>query len=192
MKGVTVAQTIVSVFKYQEGVEAAIKQLKDLGYNPSEFSIVMKDVHKREEIENNTAANMTKGALSGALTGGILAGVAGLVVGLGLVTLPGLGAVVVAGPIATALGLTGAAATVTTATVTGAVGGGLIGGLIGTGFSREDAAKYEEFVRAGGILLIVPARDVRTDEVRDILAKHGATDIRQLDLHAQTSEYKPA
>lgn len=186
------AQTVVCIFKYQEGVEGAINELKDLNYDPAEFSVVMKDVQKAEEIEQNTGARMAKGAVSGAVAGGVLAGAAGLLMGLGVITLPGVGALLVAGPVATALGLTGAAATATTAAVTGAVGGGLIGALAGVGFSKEDAAQYEEYVRAGGILLIIPTRDRRTDEVRDIVSKHGATDIRQLELHAQTSEYRPA
>lgn len=186
------AQTIVSVFKYQEGVEGAINELKDLNYDPAEFSVVMKDIRKGEEIEKNTGVDISKGAVSGAVTGGVLAGVAGLLMGLGIITLPGLGALMVAGPIASALGLTGAAATATTAAVTGVVGGGLIGALAGFGFSKEDATKYEEYIRAGGILLIIPTRDRRTDEVRDIVAKHGATDVRQLELHAQTAEYQPS
>lgn len=184
------SQTIVSIFKYQEGVESAINELKDLNYNPAEFSVVMKDVRKRDEIQKNTGTDMAKGAVSGVVAGGVLAGIAGLLVGLGIVTIPGVGALLVAGPLASALGFTGAAATTTTAAVTGAVGGGLVGALIGLGFSREEAAEFEEYVRGGGILLIVPARDKRTQEVREILAKHGATDIRQLELHGDISKYQ--
>ncbi len=186
------AQTVVSIFRYQEGVENAINELQNLNYDPTEFSVVMRDVRKAEEIEENTGASVAKGAVSGAVTGGILAGVAGLLVGLGIITMPGLGTIFVAGPIATALGLSGAAATATTAALTGAAGGGLIGALAGYGFSSEDAARYEEFIRGGGIMLIVPTMDRRTDEVRSILSKHGATDVRQLELHASTASHRPA
>ncbi len=93
------AQTVVSIFKYQEGVENAINELKNLNYDPTGFSVVMRDVRKVEEIEENTGASVAKGAVSGAVTGGVLAGVAGLLVGLGIITIPGLGAIFVAGPI---------------------------------------------------------------------------------------------
>lgn len=177
------AQVVVGVFKIQSNAEGAIQALKDLNYDPKDFSVVMKDITKAQEVESNTGASVAKGAASGAMTGGLLAGVAGLLVGLGIVTIPGLGALFVAGPIASALGLTGAAATTTTAALAGAAGGGLIGALAGLGFSHEEAVQYEEQVRGGGILLAVPVRDMRTKEVREVLTKHGATDVRQLELH---------
>lgn len=186
------AQTIVSVFKYQEGVESAINELKDLNYDPKGFSIVMKDVREAQEIEESTGVSAAKGAVSGAITGGVLAGVAGLLVGIGAITIPGLGGLLIAGPVAGALGLTGAAATTTSAALTGAAGGGLIGALAGIGLPKDEATKYEENIRGGGILLIVPTMDRRIDEVRGILSKHGATDIRQLDLHAETGMYEPS
>lgn len=184
------AQAIVSIFKYQEGVEGAINELKDLNYNPAEFSVLMKDIKKGETLDDKTGATIAGGAISGAVTGGVLAGVAGLLVGLGVISFPGVGALLVAGPIASALGLTGATAAATTAAVTGVVGGGIIGALAGAGFSREDAVRYEEYIRAGGILLIIPTRDKRITEVRDIVSKHGATDVRQLELHSQTADYQ--
>jgi hypothetical protein len=40
------------------------------------------------------------------------------------------------------------------------------------------------------MLLAVPTRDQRTDEVRNILEKHKATDVRQLNLPASAKEYR--
>ena len=70
--------------------------------------------------------------------------------------------------------------------------GGLVGALVSLGFSQQEAQEYEEFIRAGGILLIVPTRDRRTDEVRDILAKHHATDVRQLELSNNIEQFETA
>jgi len=176
------AQTVVSIFKYKEDLESAINELKDLHYDPKQMSVVMKDIQEAETIEKSTGAQVSGGAVSGALTGGVLAGLTGLLVGIGVLTIPGLGAILVAGPIAGALGLTGAAATTTTGAIVGVVAGGLVGGLLAAGFSKEDAKKYEEEIKGGGMLLAIPTLNKRTDEVRDILKKHKAYDIRQLDL----------
>ncbi|MDQ3008921.1 MAG: general stress protein [bacterium] len=177
------AQTMVAMFANQQDVEDAINQLKSLNYDPKELSIVMKDVHKVEEIEENTGTKVVAGAVSGGITGGVLLGLAGLLVGIGAIAIPGLGGVLVAGPVASALGLTGAAATATTGAVTGAIAGGLLGGLMSLGFSKDDAAMYEEKIKAGGILLAVPTIDERTNEVRDVLSSHHATDVRQLSIN---------
>lgn len=178
------AQTVVAVFKYHKDVEAAIKQLRELNYNPADFSILMKDIQVANEIHESTGVHVAKNTASGAVVGGALAGLTGLFVGLGVFTLPGLGAILAGGPIASMLGLTGAAAATTTATLSGILAGGLIGALVSLGFPQEEAQKYEEFIRAGGILLVVPSKDLRTQEVRDILTAHGASDIRQLELFA--------
>ncbi|CAN5145148.1 hypothetical protein BH09PAT2_BH09PAT2_04420 [soil metagenome] len=184
------AQTVVSIFKYKEDIENAINELKDLHYDPKQMSLVMKDIQKAESIEESTGAKVSEGAASGAVTGGILAGLTGLLVGIGAITIPGLGALLVAGPIASALGLTGAVATTTTGAISGAVVGGLVGGLLSLGFPQEVAQKYEEEIKGGGMLLVVPSLNKRTDEVRNILEKHKAYDIRQMDLPAGTEKYR--
>lgn len=175
------AQSIVSMFKYHKDVEEAVKELDHLGYNTKEMSVVMKDIEEKKRMDN-MGVQVSEGAASGVVTGGILGGVAGLLVGLGTLTIPGLGPLLAAGPLATALGLTGTAATTTTGALAGAVAGGIAGALISLGFPPEEAKRYEEEIKAGGILLMVPTLDERTNEVRTVLNKHNARDIRQLDL----------
>ncbi len=175
---------MVSIFKYEDDVEGAVKELEKLGYNTKEMSVVMKDVRKTGEMEN-MGVHVSEGAASGAVAGGALGGIAGLLVGLGIITIPGIGPFLAAGPLATALGLTGAAATTTTGAVTGAAAGGIVGALTSLGLPREEAEHYEEQVKAGGILLVVPSMDERTGEVRSVMEKHKASDVRQLDLSPQ-------
>jgi hypothetical protein len=69
----------------------------------------------------------------------------GLVAGLAALAIPGVGPIIAAGPIFTAL--TGAGI--------GAAAGGLIGALANTGMPEEDARIYAEEVRRGGVLVIV-------------------------------------
>ncbi len=176
------ATSVFGIFKYENDAESAINELKDLNYDPKDITIVMKDLHKAENIQSNTGAQAAQGAATGAVAGGAIMGLAGFLVGVGAITIPGIGALLVGGPLATALGLTGVAATTTTGIVTGAAAGGLAGALINLGFSQTEAQEYEEQIRGGGILIAVPARDSRTNEVRNILEKNKASGVRQLEL----------
>ncbi|MFA5136433.1 MAG: low temperature-induced protein [Patescibacteria group bacterium] len=179
------AVTVFGIFKNEIDAEAAIKKLEALNYSPKDLSVVMKDVKKTEGDNPTAVESLSKGALAGAVAGGAAVGLAGLLVGIGAVTIPGIGGLLVAGPVATAFGLTGAAAATTTGAVTGLVAGGFVGALVNLGFSQSEAQQYEEEIRGGGILLAVPTRDMRTAEVRKILEDHNASGVRQLELPAK-------
>ena len=83
--------------------------------------------------------------------------------------IPGIGAILAAGPIAAALVGAGA----------GAVAGGLIGALVDLGVSETDAEYYAEAVRRGAALVTVRTDASRTDEAERIMQQHGAIDIEE-------------
>ncbi len=170
---------VLGVFLNREDAEGAINRLDEEGYKPEDISIVMRDQGEGEMIADSTGAKMAEGAVSGATTGGVLGALAGLLVGTGVI--PGLGALLIGGPIAAALGLTGAAATTISGAVTGALAGGLIGVLTNLGLSEEDAKVYEDRIREGGILVAVPARDAHEQEVSRILEDYGADQVKIVD-----------
>jgi hypothetical protein len=176
MAGVT-----LGVFTNREAAEAAIEDLHDTGYNPKDISIVTRDTTISRDIAQDTGASVAEGAASGATTGGILGGLAGLLIGIGIITVPGIGGLLIGGPIAAALGLTGAAASTVQGVVTGALAGGLIGALVGLGVPEEDARVYESRVKAGGILLAVPSSDSAAREARLILDDHGAEQTKFIE-----------
>ena len=121
-----------------------------------------------------------EGAGAGAVGGTVLGGALGLLVGAGLLTIPGIGPVLAAGPIAAAIGTT--AATVGAGALGAGIGaatGGLLGGLIGAGVPDEDARFYTEGVRRGGTLVSVATDDSMAATARDIMSRHGAVDIEQ-------------
>ena len=104
------AKTVLGVFANRDDAEDAINRLEADGYNPKDISIVMKDHKTAEYIRDNTGADVA--------TGGVLGALAGLLVATGIV--PGIGAILIGGPVAVALGLTGTAATTLSgATLTG-------------------------------------------------------------------------
>ena len=172
------AKTVLGIFTVRQGAEDAINELKDLDYNPKDVSIVLRDKQVKEEVEDNTGANVAGGAVSGAAAGILLGGLAGLVASIAI---PGLGAFFIGGPIAASLGLTGAAATTASGATTGALAGGILGALSGFGLSDDEAKYYEERVNSGGILVAVPVRGDESGEVEDIFRKNDASDIKTID-----------
>lgn len=184
------AKAVIGLFKTEDAASSVIDKFKELGYDPKEISVVMKEMKSAGTIKQGTGENIAAGATSGALTGGAIGALAGLLIGIGAIVLPGIGGILIGGPLAAALGLTGAAATTASGAVTGALAGGLVGGLTGLGIPAEEAKVYEDEIRGGGVLLVVPARDNRVDEVRDIFEEGNAYSIRQIDLPRPTEPIK--
>jgi len=178
-------KTVLGIFADQEDAIQAIDELKELGYNPKDLSIIMKDKVAGEQIANDTGADVATGAVSGATTGAIVGGLAGLVAA---VAIPGLGAFFIGGPIAAALGLTGAAAATTSGAVTGAVAGGLLGALTGLGLSEDDAKTYETHINEGGILVAVPAHHGDEAQVEEMLTDAGANDVTIISTESRGAE----
>lgn len=176
------AKAVIGLFKYQDDAGKAVDKFKNLGYDAKDISVIMKDVRDTGSVGKGTTEHVVAGAGSGALTGGVFGALTGLLIGIGAITIPGIGALLIGGPIAVALGLTGAAVTATSGAITGALAGGLVGGLVGLGVPEEEAKIYEEEIRGGGVLLIVPARDERVEEVQRILEEYRARSMRQIDL----------
>ena len=120
----------------------AVDSLMEAGFRRRDISLLMSDrTRARYFPEEPTRAP------EGAALGGTLGAVAGGLVAL--VSLASPGGIVVAGPIAALL--TGGAA--------GAVGGGLLGALVGAGFSKEEARRYERWIIDGGMVVGVRCDD---------------------------------
>lgn len=177
-------KTIVGgVFRDSEEAVRSIERLKESGFNPHDISVLAKNDDELEEIEDRTdvevmdegshrGANAGKGAGIGAGTGGVLGGIAGLIAEIGLLSIPGIGVLAAAGPLATTL--SGAAI--------GATGGGIVGALTGAGIPENDAKEYEKFVKEGHILLLVEVDEEQRERVQTTF-----TDNRSLNTHMYTA-----
>ncbi len=181
-------KTVIGVFDIEENAQSAIVELQQLGYDPKDMSIVMKDVQRASKFGGETGTRVVGGAATGAATGAVVGGLTGLLVGVGAIAIPGLGAFLVGGPLAVTLGLTGTAATTASGAATGALAGGLIGALVSLGIPEEQAQAYEERIRAGGVLLAVPTFSGKSDEVEDVMSENGAADVNSLNLPEKTTD----
>lgn len=178
-------KTVIGLFTESKDVENSINELKSRGYNPKDISMIMKDTREAKKIQENTGGDIAAGAATGATTGAVVGGIAGLLIGIGAIAIPGVGAFLIGGPLAAALGLSGAAATTATGAMTGALAGGIIGALMSLGLPKEDAERYETRIKEGAILLAVPAFEGQEMEVANTMDKYGASDIKTLHTPTQ-------
>lgn len=108
----------------------------------------------------------------------MIGGAAGLLIGAGLLAIPGIGPVLAAGPLAAAIGTT--AATVGAGALGAGIGaatGGLLGGLVGAGVPEDEANYYAEGVRRGGTLVAVSTDERMANTARTIMQRRSAIDI---------------
>lgn len=155
-----------------------IDALQRKGFEPRDFSIIVRDTVVKTAHPNGVAS----AAVTGATTGATLGALAGLLVGIGAIAVPGVGALLIGGPIAAALGLTGAAAATVSGAVTGALAGGLVGGLVDLGVPEDEAKAYEERLREGGVLVAVSTVATNEDMVRQVFAEFKADQVRTIQL----------
>lgn len=136
------------VFKSREEADREFDNLRSRGYTDADINVMMSD-ETRSRFFNDDAADSNLGdkvaenAGKGSLIGGGIGAVVGAIAAIGSnVLLPGLG-LVVAGPLAAGLAGLG----------TGAAAGGLIGALTGAGVPEEEARRYENDIKEGGIYM---------------------------------------
>ncbi|MBI2031615.1 MAG: hypothetical protein HYT08_03280 [Candidatus Levybacteria bacterium] len=170
-------QTLIGIFSNRAEANSAILELENRGYNPKDISIIVRDGIERRV--GTKGGKVTSTAVSGATAGGVIGGLTGLLIGMGAITIPGIGALFIGGPIAAALGFTGAAATAVSGATTGILAGGLVGALAGLGLPEEVAKVYEQRIREGAVLLAVSTQNTQqAEEVRDVFDQRGADQIR--------------
>src|SRR3954470_11631335 len=171
-------KTIVGLFDHFSDAEATVRELERSGFDRGTISMVASESARSATRTGTSTAGETaaEGAGTGAVIGGVTGGVAGLVASLAGLAIPGVGPVLMAGPLVAAL--TGAGV--------GAVAGGLIGALTAAGVPDEHAQYYQEGVKRGGTLVAVSSSDADADRVMDIMNRHNPVDIE--DRAAQWRE----
>ena len=182
MMNTTDYKRAAGLYYSRDEAEAAVRDLKDSGYDMDRVSVIAKDADKigghdstRTEDVGNKADD---GAATGALTGGALGGITGLLVGLGALAIPGIGPILLAGAEATAIATTLAGGAI------GAAAGGLIGALIGLGIPEEKAKVYSDRVGGGSFLVMVTGTAAEIDRVAAIMRRHGVEEFDIYDIPA--------
>lgn len=175
------AKTVVALYDDFNSANDAVKELVNNGFSRSNISIMANDASGQYSRELNSnvpaaapASGASEGAGVGAGVGALVGGLGGLLIGLGALTIPGIGPVLAAGPLAAALtGLAGAGV----GAVAGGVAGGLIGALVDMGVPEDTAGAYVEGIRRGGNLVTVKTDDQMAAKAVEILNRHQPVDV---------------
>jgi uncharacterized membrane protein len=161
-------KTVVGVFNSVYDAQQAVRELESEGIPRDEISLVANKNAVGYDSMDAADKDKTADVVADAGIGAAIGGVGGLLLAAaGAVTIPVIGPILAAGPIAAAL--TGAGI--------GAAAGGLIGALTESGIPETDAKYYAEGVRRGDVLVTVRADETRVDRVCDVLDRHNAVDV---------------
>ena len=155
-----------AIFTTTTGAQAAVQRLAAAGFSNQDISALLCDKAREFVTEQNTKA--PEGATAGAGLGGMVGGTLGLLAGMGAFAIPGLGPLIVAGPLMASLAGLG---------LGGAVGG-LIGALVGMGIPEFEATLYDGRVRQGAVLLAVRCAGAeQVAQAKEVLKAMGAEDV---------------
>src|SRR5258708_26897055 len=164
---------ITGSFADTVSAERAIDRLQQLGYQPSDISVLMNEETKSRYIAKERGESAAQGAGVGHGIGGAVGAViAGVVATGSVVALAGTGGgavPLVAGPLAAALAGAGA----------GGIGGGLVGALIGVGIPRDRAEQYQADLENGRIVVGVNVRGGSDAQARQVLQSEGAQNVQR-------------
>jgi hypothetical protein len=155
----------VAIFNTHVEAENAVKELQKSGFDMKKLSIVGKDYHTEEHVVGyyQTGDRMKYWGKLGAFWGGLW----GILFGTAFFWIPGIGPLVVAGPLVTAIigGLEGAVA----------VGGltALGAGLYSIGIPRDSILNYESSIKSDKFLLVVHGSGDDLAKAKDILKSAG-------------------
>jgi hypothetical protein len=166
--------SVVAVFADMDQAEDAVQKLAAGGFPVGQVSIIAQNLGTEKKVHGFvTSCDVAKAS---ARTGAWVGGIFGLLVGAAFLWLPGVGPLVVAGSLSSALlgGLEGA--------VGGAALTGVLGWLSALGISKQHILKYEESVKAGKYLLVAHGSLDEVGKAHQIL---DGLKTAQLDVHKQ-------
>jgi hypothetical protein len=154
----------VAAFDDRVEAERAVDELHQAGFGRDDIGFALRgdDVGRGGMITDEPGALDGNGAVRGAIAGGVAGSLLGAVASL---VIPGVGPVLAAGFIASALGF-GAAGVAT---------GGILGAMAGLGVSEDEAHFYAREFDAGKALVIVRRGIAGAGRAMQILARHGGT-----------------
>ncbi len=151
----------VTICESHASAEEAVKKLQKAGFDMKKLSIIGKDYHTEEDVVGyyNTGDRMKKWGKLGALWGGFW----GILFGSAFFIIPGVGPIVVGGPLVASIvgGLEGALA----------VGGlsAMGAGLFSLGIPKDSVIRYETAIKTDKYLVIVHGTREDMDKARAIL-----------------------
>src|ERR1700688_1230150 len=153
--------SVVAIYESHTQAEEAVKELQRSGFDMKKLSIVGKDYHTEEHVVGyyNAGDRMKRWGKSGAFWGGFW----GLLFGSAFFAIPGIGPVLVAGPlVAWIVGALEGAVVVGGLSAVGA-------GLYSIGIPKDSVIEYETALRTDKFLLVVHAGAAEVEKAKNII-----------------------
>jgi hypothetical protein len=171
----------VAIYDTHTQAEEAVKELQRSGFDMTKMSIVGKDYHTDEHVVGyyNTGDRMKYWGKLGAAWGGLW----GLLFGAAFFAIPGIGPVLVAGPLV--MWIVGALEGAVVVGGLSAVGAG----LFSIGIPKDSVVKYESALKADKFILLAHGTAAEVAKVKDILQTTHATEIT---VHGTQYEERPS
>ena len=169
---------MVGVYNTHTEAEAAIKELHRSGFDMQKLSIMGKDYHTEEHVIGyyNAGDRMKFWGKLGAFWGGFW----GLLFGSAMFLVPGVGHVMVFGPLVSwIIGALENAAVVGGFSALGA-------GLFSIGIPKNSVLDYEQAVKAAKFLVIAHGTTAEVAKAKSILETSGATRVDTHEAHLPT------
>ena len=168
---------IVAIYPTHTAAEAAIKELEHSGFDMKQLSIIGRDYHTDEHVIGyyNTGDRMKVWGKEGAFWGGLL----GFWIGSAFFWIPGLGPILIAGPLVSwIVGALEGAIVVGGLSAVGA-------GLYSMGIPKDSILQYEKALNADKFVLIVHGSMDDTTKAKEILDR---TQPETLEHHPVTRD----
>ncbi len=161
--------SVVAIYDTHSQAEDAVKNLQKSGFDMKHLSIVGKDYHSEEHVTGyyNVGDRMKYWGKLGALWGGFW----GLLFGAAFFAIPGIGPVLVAGPlVAWIVGALEGAVVVGGLTAIGA-------GLYSIGIPKDSVLKYESALKADKFIVVAHGTAAEVAKARDIMQTIQPTEL---------------
>jgi uncharacterized membrane protein len=174
-KKMNITNSVVAIYDTHEQAEHAVKELQLAGVDMKSLSIAARDTHTDEHVVGyyNAGDRMKYWGKVGAFWGGFW----GLLFGSALFAIPGIGPILVAGPLVAWIiaGLEGAA-------VVGGVSA-VGAGLVSIGIPKDSVLKYDVALKTDKFLLVVHGTPEAVAKAKDII---GGTEHSFYAVHGET------
>jgi uncharacterized membrane protein len=164
---------VVAVFGSHSAAEEAVKELQHSGIDMKTLSIIGKDTHTDEHVTGyyNNGDRMKYWGKMGAFWGGFW----GLLLGSAFFAIPGIGPVLLAGPVV--------------AWIVGALEGAVVvgglsaigAGLYGMGIPKDSVLQYETALKVDKYLVMVHGTSQEAEKARQILVN---TNPESVTMHS--------
>jgi len=179
MTNTTSNNAVVAIYKSHAEAEAAVKELQRSGFDMEKLSIVGRDRHTEEHVVGyyTTGDRMRYWGKQGAFWGGVWA----LLFGSAFFWIPGLGPLLVAGPLVTlVVGALESAVVIGGLTAIGA-------GLYSLGIPEDSILRYETAIKTDKFVLVAHGTQEEMTQAREIINR---TNPETADHH-QPSQTNP-